>query len=389
MPQRDRVAETGPVRDQVDGRVGLLQQLLGEQDALAGQPAQRRGPGLLDEPAGEGPLGQVRPLGQLPDGDRLGQVALHPADDLAQRVTGQHGHRLVHVLGLAAVPVRRDDHPPGDPVGHPGALLLAHQVQAGVDARRGARAGDDQVLVHVEHVGVDHGLRVPLGQFGGLPPVRRAPPPVQQARRAEGERAGAHAQHPGAAGHRGLQGLDHRRRELAGRPGGTAGVVAPRTPRPGRRRPAGPGRSLADTVKPADDAERTGLPATTAKSYRGSPSSVRSTPKTSQTTPSSNGVNSFRMTTATLRSMVLSCGGRILPSTVTTATGSARTARASWIMTYTDQQLTTRPSEGRARASPADRGRPPGGTGGGGHRRRVQPRTAPDAPSSSSARTGS
>ena len=54
VPQRGGVAEASLLRDELHRLLGLLQQLLGEQDALAGQPAHRRGPGLLDEPAGEG-----------------------------------------------------------------------------------------------------------------------------------------------------------------------------------------------------------------------------------------------------------------------------------------------------------------------------------------------
>src|SRR4029077_2717105 len=39
VAQRGRVAEPGPVRDRVHRLVALLEQLLGQQDALAGQPA--------------------------------------------------------------------------------------------------------------------------------------------------------------------------------------------------------------------------------------------------------------------------------------------------------------------------------------------------------------
>ncbi len=217
MAERGGVTEPGPVRDHVDGLGRLLQQLLGQQDTLAGQPAQRRGAGLLHEPPGEGALGHPGPGRELADRDRLAEVTLHPADDLAQRVAGGHGDGPVHVLGLAAVAVRRDDHPAGDPVGHPAALLLAHQVQARVDARRGARTGDHRVLVDVQHLGVDDRRRMLPREIRGVPPVRGAPPPVQQPGRPEHERAVADAEHPGPALHGGAQRADQRRRELAGR----------------------------------------------------------------------------------------------------------------------------------------------------------------------------
>src|SRR5215471_4705545 len=65
VAQGGRVAETGPVGDHVHRLVALLEQLLGQQDALPDQPALRRGAGVLHEAAGEGPLGHVRPGGQL------------------------------------------------------------------------------------------------------------------------------------------------------------------------------------------------------------------------------------------------------------------------------------------------------------------------------------
>src|SRR5690349_9892670 len=55
VAQRGRVAEAGPVGDRVHRLVALLQQLLGQQDALSDQPALRRGAGVLHEAPGEGP----------------------------------------------------------------------------------------------------------------------------------------------------------------------------------------------------------------------------------------------------------------------------------------------------------------------------------------------
>src|SRR5579863_9885773 len=103
VAQGGGVAEAGVVGDGVDGLVGLLQELLGQQDALADQPALRGGAGVLHEPAGEGPLGHIGPGGQLADGERLIQVGGQPFEQLAQGAVAGRRHRLDHVLGLAAV----------------------------------------------------------------------------------------------------------------------------------------------------------------------------------------------------------------------------------------------------------------------------------------------
>src|SRR5436190_14463365 len=84
MAQRGRVAEAGPVGDRVHRLVALLEQLLRQQDALPDQPALRRGAGVLYEAAGEGPLGHVRPCGQLAHGQRLVQVRAQPLEQLPQ-----------------------------------------------------------------------------------------------------------------------------------------------------------------------------------------------------------------------------------------------------------------------------------------------------------------
>src|SRR6266566_9135490 len=100
VAQRGRVAEAGPVGDRVHRLVALLQQLLGQQDALPGQPALRRGAGVLHEAPGEGPLGHVRARGQVTHGQRLVQVRAQPLEQVPQRTVTGGGDRLVDVLGL-------------------------------------------------------------------------------------------------------------------------------------------------------------------------------------------------------------------------------------------------------------------------------------------------
>ncbi len=152
----------------------------------------------------------MRPHGQLADGDLLVEMVLHPGNDRRDRVGGRGRQRPVNVLGLPAVAVWRHHHPPRDGVGHPAPVLLADQVQAGIDAGSGAGAGDDRIGVHVEHGSIDVRGRVLERQLGRAAPVGRAPPPVQQPGRPEHERAGPDAEHPPAARDRAPQCLKQR-----------------------------------------------------------------------------------------------------------------------------------------------------------------------------------
>src|SRR6266702_7964886 len=144
MAERGSVAEAGLLGHPVNDLVGLLQQLLCAQDTLAGEPAQWRGTGLLDETPGERAWRHVGPSSELGDRDRLVKVQLQPADHLRQRVAGALSQRAVHELRLAPVALRRHHHAPGNAIGNPAALLLTHQIQAGVDTGGRARTGDDR-----------------------------------------------------------------------------------------------------------------------------------------------------------------------------------------------------------------------------------------------------
>ena len=75
-------------------------------------------------------------------------------------------------------------------------------MQAGVDARRGARAGDQVAVVDEQHVAVDPGGREAAGQLVGVHPVRRAGSPVEQPRlaRDEGTRADGEDDRAGVGG---------------------------------------------------------------------------------------------------------------------------------------------------------------------------------------------
>jgi hypothetical protein len=139
MAQRHRIAEPSLCGHLVHAVPGFLEQPLGQQDPLPGQPAQRRGAGLLDEPPGERPRRHVRQRRQFGHGDLLVKVPFQPAGHLGQGVRRADRQRPVHELRLAAVAARRDHHPAGDLVGHLHALFLADEVEAGGAVARAVR----------------------------------------------------------------------------------------------------------------------------------------------------------------------------------------------------------------------------------------------------------
>src|SRR5215469_649744 len=130
MTERGRGPEPRAFRYHVHRLIGLLEQLLRQQDALTDQPALRRCARLLDETASERAWRHRGELGQLIYRDEPVDVALHPLDEIAERVAGRLANRSVDELRLTAIPVRRHDHPTRDRVGDAAALLIAHQVQA-------------------------------------------------------------------------------------------------------------------------------------------------------------------------------------------------------------------------------------------------------------------
>ncbi len=125
-------------------------------------------------------------------------------------------------LRLAAVAVRRHDHPPRDGIGDRGAVLLAHEVQARVDPGRGPRARDNLSVSHVEDVRIDLDTRVASGERRCVDPVRRRPASVEQTCGGQDERTAADTKDPAAASHDVAQRLEQgRRRQLVHRPPGS------------------------------------------------------------------------------------------------------------------------------------------------------------------------
>lgn len=179
------------------------------------QPLQRGGAGRGLQAAEEGPRAHPGLPGQVLDGERAFEVGGGPLQDRGQAVVVRDRYREVHELGLPAGPVRRNHHPPGESVGHPRAEVPADDVQTEVQSGGHPRAGQHIAVVHVEHAVVDGDAWVPLGQVGGVRPVRGGPPSVEDAGGRERERAGAERYHARSGRRRAPEFRDERRGHLA------------------------------------------------------------------------------------------------------------------------------------------------------------------------------
>src|SRR6266536_1352471 len=100
-------AEAAGVRHALDGQVGLLQQLTGQQDPLAQQPLERGGPGLGAEAAGERSWRHPRVSGEPSQVQPFLEGVQRPAAGGQQRRSASLGGRdgLLDELRLVAVAV--------------------------------------------------------------------------------------------------------------------------------------------------------------------------------------------------------------------------------------------------------------------------------------------
>ena len=194
--------------DDLDGQVGGFQQPPGLADAGGGEPVHRRHAGLRGEAPGEGARRPARVPGQIGDGQPVGQVLERPLAGGRQALT-RRGHRALEPLGLAAVAVRRHDHPPGHADRGLAAVIGAHELHAQVDPGGQPGAGQHRSLIHPQHVRVDFHRRVPGGELAGVLPVRGGPAVIEQSRRGQREGTRADRDHPRAPGGGLAQGRAH------------------------------------------------------------------------------------------------------------------------------------------------------------------------------------
>src|SRR6266536_845642 len=145
--------ETAGVRHALDGQVGLLQKLPGQQDPLSQYPLQRGGPGLGAEAAGEGSWRHAGVSGEPSQVQSFVEVVERPAAGGQQRrstsLLGRDG--LLDELGLITIAVGSDHGVAGDAGRGGGAVVAPHHMQAQVPSGRDPGAGQDVVVVDVEH----------------------------------------------------------------------------------------------------------------------------------------------------------------------------------------------------------------------------------------------
>ncbi len=92
------------------------------------------------------------------------QVGLRPFDGPGKPVAGIDGsERSLDELGLAAVAMRRHHHAAGQRIGHVGAEVVGHDVQAEIDGRCAPGRGEDEAVIDIEHRRVDTDQREPAG----------------------------------------------------------------------------------------------------------------------------------------------------------------------------------------------------------------------------------
>ena len=274
--------------------VGALQQRAGVVQALREQPLAGRGAGLGREAAGEGALRHGRPLGEHAHRLVLGEVLAHPGQQRGQavracsrapagRCTGAGRRRA----GAAPPSGGRSGWRPTAPSSQRTWCRQA-SMPAAVPALVITRSSSTKSTSgSIRRLG-----EAPL-ELVGVPPVGGAGAAVEQPGLAEQERAGADREHPGAAGVGPAEDVEDAPRTagpgvVVGRGDHEVGVVG--SLQPVRR---GDG----DRRCPSPSAHR-GVSEQARKSIAGTPSSVRSTPKTSCTTPSSKKPGRCGTTTA-------------------------------------------------------------------------------------------
>src|SRR5262245_52676498 len=170
-------------RDALDGVAARLEQLERAPDARDPHPARRRGTGLVAEAPAQAARAHRHATRQPIQRERLALVLLDPAEQRRERCAVVARYGTAGPLRLAAVALERHDgqlrrlHRDG------GAVVAPYQVEAQVQARRGARRRQDLALVDVEDIRLDVDRRMAARELGGGTPVRRRTPAIQEARR--------------------------------------------------------------------------------------------------------------------------------------------------------------------------------------------------------------
>ena len=280
----------------LDRLLGGLEQALGVEHPLAQQPLQRGRAGDGDEAAGERARAHRGAAGQHLHRERLVEVLEGPVEGDPERVVTSSHIGTGAWMNWAWPPSRWG----GTTMRRATALAtsapwsLAHHVEAEVDGGGGAGGGHHVAVDHVEDVGV----HVDVGEHRCC---RRsayiqwvvARRPSSRPALAEQERPAAEAEDAGAAGVGGAEGVDQLgARLVVGRPHRDHHGVGP-------LHVGQPVRGVDGEAHGVFTCMGGGTAAHTRSWYQGSTSSLRSRPKTSQATLSSNGLTPWLTIVAT------------------------------------------------------------------------------------------
>ena len=176
-----RGAEAALLSHGLDGQVADFEQSLSELNTLAEQPLVRGGSSCSEESAGKRPGTHGRPGGKVLNGHRLIEMFLQPGDRFREQIGAvQNREWMFDELGLAPVPLGRNDQLAGELGGDLTPVVLADDVQAEINASGTAGRREDVALVDIEDPGVDRDRRVATGQLVAFCPVCRGAPPVEQ-----------------------------------------------------------------------------------------------------------------------------------------------------------------------------------------------------------------
>ncbi len=150
--------------------------------------------------AGEGARTHEGAGGHLLDGEFFVQVGGHPGESIAEGfLFFGNAERGFDVLGLAAWPLRGNDHAPGDGGSDGRAVVLADDVQREVDGGGGSGGGEYLAVVDVEDARVDVNVGVAGGEFGGPAPMGGDAAAIEQPGLGQNEGSGAEGEDARAA----------------------------------------------------------------------------------------------------------------------------------------------------------------------------------------------
>ncbi len=187
-----RGAEAALLSNGLDRQVADFEQSLSKLNALAQQPLVRGSSSGSEESAGKSPGTHGRPAGKILDGHRLIEMLLKPCNRFREQIGAvQNGEWVFDELGLAPIPLGRNNQLSGKLSSDLTPVVLANDVKAEVNASGTPGRREDVALVDIENPRVDRHLRVATGQLVAFCPMCRGTAPVEETSRSQDERPAA------------------------------------------------------------------------------------------------------------------------------------------------------------------------------------------------------